>query len=100
MDDACWRRQVQRLSERIQSHETELAELTKRATRSNTPDLNSVRRGCERRQENNKQNNAWKRDVLSMFIDKVTIQPYPDGMPVTLTRRRGESDESLAERQP
>jgi DNA invertase Pin-like site-specific DNA recombinase len=98
LDDARWRRQVQRLSERIQSHETELAELTRRAARSNTPDLRSVRRGWERRQENNKQNNAWKRDVLSMFIDKVMIQPYPDGMPVTLTRRRGESDESLAER--
>lgn len=85
LDDARWRGQIARLSERIEKHESQLAEVVARATRSNAPDADSVRRGWQQRQENNRANNASKRAVLSMFVDHIVVKPYPAGMPLTLT---------------
>lgn len=40
-----------------------------------------------------------QRGVLSALVERVDVRPMPKGMATHVSRRRGESDESLAQRQ-
>jgi site-specific DNA recombinase len=98
LDDARWRRQVQRLTTRIEANRNALAEVEARDAAPVAPDADAVMRGWKRHGSGSRADNAWRRSTLGMFIEQVTISPHPSGAAVNLTRRRGESDNELADR--
>lgn len=84
--------QRRRVKSRLEDSRQKLSDLTIDSVRSVLPG------GPELAAQWPHQDAMWKRTMLSSVIDHITIKPFPKGVTSTLTRRRNESDEDLAER--
>ena len=91
LDDRRYRRQVDRLSKRLAANRAKLAEIHLSTFTIDTA-------GRSLRDVWAEHDATWQRTFLGHVIEKVVIGPHPAGTTTTLSRRRGESDESLENR--
>jgi hypothetical protein len=90
LDRERYRRQVKRVTDRLDATRAKLAE-TQRATFVIDTGGRSLRDAWNEREHDV----PWRRRFLEQVIDCVTIKPHPVGVTSTLTRRRAESDSDL-----
>lgn len=93
LDRTRYRRQVARLTERVDTMRSQLAE-----TLRETFIIDTQGRSIQDAWAEHTEDIPWQRALLEHVIDRVTIMPHPEGVASTLTRRRGESDEQLESR--
>jgi hypothetical protein len=93
LDRARYRRQVERVTTRIDAARSKLAEIQKK-----TIVIDTGGRSVRDAWADHEHDVTWRRTFLEQVIDRVTILPHPAGVASTLTRRRGESDEQLKSR--
>lgn len=93
LDNRRYRRQLARLTERVDTLRTRLAE-----TLRSTFVVDTGGRSLREAWEEHAHDVAWQRALLEHVIDRVTILPHPRGVTSTINRKRGESDEQLESR--
>jgi len=93
LDRARYRRQVARLTERVDAMRSQLAE-TLRSTFVVDTQGRSLREAWDAHAEDV----PWQRALLEHVVAKVVIHPHPAGVTSTLTRRRHEHDGDLIKR--
>lgn len=93
LDDARWRRQARRVSERIAERRSTLAGLVVQGARPRLPEATEIRRQWAIRDV------TWKQSVLRQVVDKVVIAPHPRGVATRLTPFKTETLEQFAARQ-
>ncbi len=93
LDRTRYRRQVARLTERVDTMRSQLAEALRE-----TFIIDTNGRSIQDAWAEHAEDTPWRRALLAHVIDRVTIMPQPTGVASTLTRRRGESDEQLESR--
>ena len=89
LDRESWKKQRQRVLDRVETNRGRLSHLMVRASAPQLPGADVLRRQWATRDA------AWRRSMLSTVVEKVEILPYPIGMTTHLSRRRGETDEEL-----
>lgn len=91
LDRRRYLRQVSRTQERLDALRRELAEVQRSVFVVETG-------GRSLREVWAEHDATWQRTLLGHVIEKIVIEPHPVGMTTNLSRRRGESDESLRNR--
>ena len=87
-----WLRACATITGRLETNQRVLDDLIARSTRTVIPT------GAELASQWGHRDALWKQQMLSAVIERIWVKPHPVGTPRTLTRRLGESDESLTER--
>jgi len=93
LDRTRYRRQVARLTERVDTMRSQLA-----ATLRSTFVIDTQGRSLREAWDAHAEDVPWQRALLEHVIDRVTITPQPTGVTSTLTRRRHEHDGDLIKR--
>jgi len=93
LDRTRYRRQVARLTERVDTMRSQLA-----ATLRSTFVIDTQGRSLREAWDAHAEDVPWQRALLEHVVAKVVIHPHPAGVTSTLTRRRHEHDGDLIKR--